>query len=63
MKTIVRALALALVATGAIASTHIASASQPTISSKVSAMPIASCPPSDPNGCGICNARACTSGN
>ena len=63
MKLIVRVLALALVATGAVASTHIANAAQPTIGSKVSAMPTAGCDPSDPNGCGICNLRKCGARN
>jgi hypothetical protein len=40
MKMIIRSLVIALAVTGAIAS-------------KTSAMPVPSCPPSDPNGCGI----------
>jgi hypothetical protein len=55
MKIIVRAFVVALVLTGAAASTQIASASA---SSKVtiaknSAMPTPMCPPDDPNACGM----------
>ena len=52
MKTIIRAFVLSLVATGAVASVHTNNAStQPTLSGKMSAMPVASCPPDDPAGC------------
>lgn len=62
MKLIVRAFAIALVATGAVASTHIANASQPSISAKVSAYPVASCPPGS-GDCGLCQmGGACQSG-
>ena len=54
MKNILRALALSLVVTGAVASTHIAKASQPSIGSRVSDLPVPTCPPNDPNACGIC---------
>ena len=53
MKLIARIFALSLVITGAVASTHIANASQPSIGAKVSALPIPSCPPGDPNACGF----------
>ena len=53
MKLIVRIFALSLVVTGAVASTHIANAAQPTFAARSSAMPIPMCPPDDPNGCGI----------
>ncbi len=53
MKLFVRIFALSLVATGAVASTHIAQSSRPTVGAKVSALPIPVCPPNDPNGCGI----------
>jgi hypothetical protein len=53
MKLIARIFALSLVITGAAASTHIANASQPTFSAKVSALPIPMCPPDDPNACGV----------
>jgi len=48
MKNLLRALALSLVVTGAVASTHIAKAS------RVSDLPVPTCPPNDPNACGIC---------
>jgi len=55
MKTIIRAFVIVLALTGAVASTQIASASsQPKVSAaKASAMPIPTCPPDDPNACGI----------
>jgi len=53
MKLIARIFALSLVVTGAVASTHIASASQPSASARVSALPVPVCPPDDPNGCGV----------
>ena len=54
MKMILRAFALSLVVTGAVASTHISNAPSGTIvSAKMSAMPVPVCPPDDPNGCGI----------
>jgi hypothetical protein len=52
MKTILRALALSLIVTGAVASTHIAGSSHATIGTRVAAdWPVAVCPPDDPNGC------------
>ncbi len=54
MKFAIRAFALALVATGAVASTHIARAAQPTISAKASFMPIPMCPPDGSTDCGLC---------
>ena len=56
MKNVVRALALALVATGAVASTMTASAAtsaKATLAPNPSALPVATCPPDDPNACGI----------
>ncbi len=53
MKLIARLFALSLVATGAVASTHIANASQPNVQARVTTMPVPMCPPGDPNGCGI----------
>ena len=55
MKTIVRAVVVALVLTGAVASTQVSSAST---SSKVtlaknSALPTPMCAPDDPNACGM----------
>ena len=59
MKTVIRAIVLALVVTGAAASTQIASASNQTkiTVAKVSAMPTPMCPPDDPNACGIRGSR------
>lgn len=53
MKLIARIFALSLVVTGAVASTHLANASQPTVSAKVSAMPIPVCPPDGSTDCGF----------
>ena len=55
MKFIVRAFVVVLALTGAAASTQIASASARTkvTPAKTSAMPIPTCPPNDPNACGI----------
>jgi hypothetical protein len=59
MKTVIRAIVLALVVTGAAASTQIASASNQTkiTVAKVSAMPTPMCAPDDPNACGIRGSR------
>jgi hypothetical protein len=53
MKLIIRIFALSLVATGAVASTHIANVSQSTVTARVSAIPVPTCDPSDPDACGI----------
>lgn len=55
MKLIVRAAVVALVLTGAAASTQIASASSQTkvTVAKSSAMPIPACAPDDANACGL----------
>jgi hypothetical protein len=55
MKMIIRSLVIALAVTGAIATTSAngSTAKTTAIASKTSAMPVPSCPPSDPNGCGI----------
>jgi hypothetical protein len=55
MKIFVRAFALALVATGAVASVHASNSATATVSAKVSMPPVPMCPPGDPNGCGIQN--------
>ena len=56
MKNLVRVLALALVATGAVASTHTnVSAATATVSARSSALPTPMCPPGDPTGCGVCH--------
>jgi hypothetical protein len=55
MKLIARTIAVALVFTGALASTQISSASTSTKVSvaRNSAMPVPRCAPDDPNACGI----------
>jgi hypothetical protein len=55
MKNIVRAVVLTLALTGAFASTHTNGSTAATAAglTKTSAMPVPSCPPGDPNGCGI----------
>lgn len=54
MKNVLRAFALSLVVTGAVASTHIAnSPNQTTLTAKSSVMPIPVCAPDDANACGI----------
>jgi hypothetical protein len=55
MKLIVRAFVLALVVTGAAATTMTASTSaqNKVVATRVSLLPIPSCPPDDPNACGM----------
>lgn len=54
MKTIVRAVVVALVLTGAVASTHVsASTSSKVTLAKNSALPTPMCAPDDPNACGM----------
>ncbi len=57
MKLIARIFVLSLVATGAVASSHVASAAQKSgdvvITAKTSALPVPMCPPDDPNFCGM----------
>jgi hypothetical protein len=54
MNSIVRAVVVALAVTGAIASVHHTEVSSETsIGSKMSALPVPTCPPDDANGCGI----------
>ena len=54
MKLIVRATVVALVLTGAIASTQISSASTSKVTvAKNSALPTPMCAPDDPNACGM----------
>lgn len=56
MKLIIRATVVALVLTGAAASTQTSAASTKTtasLSPKVSLVPIPACPPDDPNACGM----------
>jgi hypothetical protein len=55
MKHIVRAFVVALVLTGAAATTQTSAASTKTkvTVAKVSMLPIPTCPPDDPNACGM----------
>jgi hypothetical protein len=53
MKHIVRAVVVALTLTGAVASTYAKSSAASVSVAKTSAFPIPSCPPGDPDGCGI----------
>ena len=53
MKLIARLFVLSLVVTGAVASAHIANASQPSIGAKASALPIPACPPDGSTSCGM----------
>lgn len=56
MKLIVRSLVIALAVTGAIATSVVsATPAKATITAKTSAMPTPTCPPNDPNGCGLGN--------
>jgi hypothetical protein len=59
MKHIVRAFVVALVLTGAIATTQTSSASaqNKVTVAKVSMLPVPMCPPDDPNGCGMAQGR------
>ena len=55
MKTIIRAVVVALVLTGAVASTQVSSAStsNKVTLAKNSALPTPMCAPDDPNACGM----------
>jgi len=54
MKLIARSLVIALAVTGAVATSFATtSPAKATITAKTSALPVPSCPPSDPNACGI----------
>jgi hypothetical protein len=59
MKHLVRAFVVVLVLTGAVASTQTSSAStsNKVTAAKVSMLPIPTCPPNDPNACGIAQGR------
>jgi hypothetical protein len=59
MKQLVRAVVVVLVLTGAVASTQTSSAStqNKVTAAKVSMLPIPSCAPDDPNGCGMAQGR------
>jgi hypothetical protein len=55
MKHIIRAFVVVLVLTGAAASTQIpsTSATNKVTAAKVSVLPVPTCPPDDPNACGM----------
>lgn len=55
MKNIVRAFVAVLVLTGSVAYTQVSSSTPraDAILAKVNTMPVPSCPPSDPNACGM----------
>ncbi len=55
MKTIIRAFVVVLALTGAAATalTPSASAKHAVVTGRTSFMPVASCPPNDPNACGM----------
>jgi hypothetical protein len=54
MKIIVRTFVIALALTGAVATVHANGSTAATVNAgKTSAWPVPSCPPNDPNGCGI----------
>ena len=59
MKHLVRAFVAILVLTGAVATTQTSSASakNKVTVAKVSMLPIPSCPPDDPNACGMAQGR------
>ena len=59
MKMIVRAFVAVLVLTGAVATTQVSSAStQNKVDvARTSLLPIPSCPPDDPNACGMAQGR------
>ena len=57
MKNIAHTLIVVLALTGAAAATHISTESRliskPTMAAKATAFPIPTCPPNDPNACGM----------
>jgi hypothetical protein len=54
MKVIVRSLVIALAVSGAVATSFAnAAPAKATLSAKTSAMPTPTCPPGEPNGCGL----------
>jgi hypothetical protein len=59
MKSIVRAFVITLVLTGVSATTQISSAStqNKVVASRVSMIPVPTCPPDDPNACGMAQGR------
>jgi hypothetical protein len=59
MKNIVRAFVAVLVLTGAVATTQTSSAStqKKVTAARVSVLPVPTCPPDDPNACGMGTTR------
>jgi hypothetical protein len=59
MKNIVRAFVVALVLTGVAATsqTSSASAQNKVAAARTSMLPVPTCPPDDPNGCGMAQGR------
>jgi hypothetical protein len=59
MKLIVRAFVVALVLTGVAATTQTSSAStqNKVTAARTSMLPVPTCPPDDPNGCGMAQGR------
>jgi hypothetical protein len=59
MKNIVRAFVVALVLTGVAATsqTSSASAQNKVTAARTSMLPVPTCPPDDPNGCGMAQGR------
>jgi hypothetical protein len=55
MKHLVRAVVVVLALTGAVASTQLSSAStrNKVTANRVSVVPVPTCPPDDPNACGM----------
>jgi len=55
MQTLVRAFVIALALTGAVASAHTSNSdlAATPIMTRTSALPVPSCPPSDPDACGM----------
>lgn len=53
MKNLVRAFVLALVVTGTFATAHSATKGAIVSNATASAIPVPTCPPDDPDGCGI----------
>lgn len=54
MKNLIRAFALSLVATGAVASAHMSNdPAKLVVTATRASLPVPSCPPDDPNACGI----------
>jgi hypothetical protein len=59
MKLVIRAFVVALVLTGVAATTQTSSAStqNKVTAARTSMLPVPTCPPDDPNGCGMAQGR------